>query len=82
MRAAAHELAPRGIRVNVVAPGPTATDMLDRFTGGHPEVLAARVPLGRAATPAEVAEAAVWLASDEARFVSGAVIPVNGGLTA
>lgn len=82
MRAAAHELAPRGIRVNVVAPGPTATDMLDRFTGGRPEVLAARVPLGRAATSAEVAEAALWLASDEARFVSGAVIPVNGGLTA
>lgn len=82
MRAAAHELAPLGIRVNVVAPGPTATDMLDRFTGGHPEVLSARVPLGRAATPAEVAEAAVWLASDEARFVSGVVVPVNGGMTA
>lgn len=48
----------------------------------HPEVLAARVPLGRAATAAEVAEAAVWLASDEARFVSGAVVPVNGGITA
>lgn len=82
MRAAAHELAPLGIRVNVVAPGPTATEMLDRFTGGHPEALAARVPLGRAATPAEVAEAAVWLASDGAGFVSGAVVPVNGGITA
>ncbi len=82
MKAAAHELAPRGIRVNAVAPGPTKTDMLDRFTGGRPEALTARVPLGRAATPAEVAEAAVWLASDEARFVSGAVVPVNGGLTA
>lgn len=82
MRAAAHELAPHGIRVNVVAPGPTVTDMLDRYTGGQPEVLVARVPLGRAASPAEVAEAAVWLASDEARFVNGAVVPVNGGITA
>jgi NAD(P)-dependent dehydrogenase (short-subunit alcohol dehydrogenase family) len=82
MRAATHELAPLGVRVNVVAPGPTATDMLDRFTRGHPEVLAARVPLGRAATPEEVGAAAVWLASDEARFVNGAVIPVNGGITA
>ena len=82
MRAAAHELAPLGIRVNVVAPGPTATDMLDRFTGGRPEVLAARVPLGRAAHADEVAHAAVWLASDAAAFITGAVIPVNGGITA
>ena len=82
MKAAAHELAPLGIRVNVVAPGPTATGMLDRFTDGKPEALTARIPLGRAATPEEVAEAAVWLASDEARFVDGAVIPVNGGITA
>ncbi len=82
MRAAAHELAPAGVRVNVIAPGPTSTDMLDRFTGGHPERLAARVPLGRAASAEEVAAAAVWLASDAARFVNGAVIPVNGGITA
>jgi NAD(P)-dependent dehydrogenase (short-subunit alcohol dehydrogenase family) len=82
MKAAALELAPLGIRVNVVAPGPTATAMLDRFTGGHPEALGARVPLGRAATPEEVAAAAVWLASDEARFISGVTLPVNGGLTA
>ena len=82
MKAAAHELAPLGIRVNVVAPGPTATDMLDRFTDGHPEQLAARIPLGRAAEPEEIAAVAVWLASDEARFVTGAVVPVDGGLTA
>jgi NAD(P)-dependent dehydrogenase (short-subunit alcohol dehydrogenase family) len=82
MKAAAHELAPLGIRVNVVAPGPTATGMLDRFTDGKPEALVARIPLGRAATAEEVAEAAVWLASDEARFVDGVVIPVNGGITA
>lgn len=82
MKAAAHELAPHGIRVNAVAPGPTATDMLDRFTGGRPEALAARVPLGRAATAEEVAQAAVWLASDEAGFVTGSVVAVNGGITA
>jgi NAD(P)-dependent dehydrogenase (short-subunit alcohol dehydrogenase family) len=82
MKAAAHELAPLGIRVNVVAPGPTATDMLDRFTNGHPEKLAARVPLGRAAEAEEVAAVAVWLASDDARFVNGAVVPVDGGITA
>lgn len=82
MKSAAHELAPLGIRVNILAPGPTVTDMLDRFTGGHPDALVKRVPLGRAATAEEVAEAAVWLASDEARFVSGVVLPVNGGLTA
>lgn len=82
MKAAAHELAPFGVRVNVVAPGPTITDMLDRFTGGQPEALIARIPLGRGATAEEVAEAAVWLASDEARFVTGAVVPVNGGITA
>jgi NAD(P)-dependent dehydrogenase (short-subunit alcohol dehydrogenase family) len=82
MKAAVHELAPVGIRVNIVAPGPTATDMLNRFTGGHPEALAARVPLSRAASAEEVAEAAVWLASDAARFVNGAVLPVNGGITA
>lgn len=81
-RALALELAPHGIRVNVVAPGPTDTEMLDRFTGGNPGALAARVPLGRAATATEVARAAVWLATAEAAFVSGVVLPVNGGLTA
>jgi NAD(P)-dependent dehydrogenase (short-subunit alcohol dehydrogenase family) len=81
-RALALELAPLRIRVNVVAPGPTDTAMLDRFTGGNPGRLAARVPLGRAATAEEVARAAVWLSTDEAAFVSGVVLPVNGGLTA
>ncbi len=82
MRAAARELAPLGIRVNAIAPGPTATGMLERFTGGRPEALIASVPLGRAATPEEAAEAAVWLASDEARFVTGSVLAVDGGVGA
>ncbi len=82
MRSAAQELGPLGVRVNAIAPGPTATGMLDRFTGGHPEALTARVPLGRAATPEEVAQAAVWLASDATGFVNGAVIAVDGGMVA
>lgn len=82
VKSAALELAPLGIRVNAVMPGPTATEMLSRFTGGHPEAAAAHVPLGRLATPEEVAAVAVWLASDEARFVSGTSILVDGALTA
>jgi len=81
-RALALELATLGIRVNVVAPGPTDTAMLGRFTDGHPERLTSRIPLGRAGTSDEVARSAVWLATDEAAFVSGVVLPVNGGLTA
>jgi NAD(P)-dependent dehydrogenase (short-subunit alcohol dehydrogenase family) len=81
-RAAALELAPEGIRVNVVAPGPTDTPMLGRFTGGKPEMMATRVPMGRLARPEEVARAVVFLASDDASFVSGVVLPVNGGMSA
>jgi NAD(P)-dependent dehydrogenase (short-subunit alcohol dehydrogenase family) len=81
-RAAALDLASDNIRVNVVAPGPTLTGMLDRVTDGHPEVLAKRVPMGRAGTPTEVARAIVWIASDEASFVNGTVLQVNGGISA
>jgi NAD(P)-dependent dehydrogenase (short-subunit alcohol dehydrogenase family) len=81
-RAAALEVAGANIRVNVVAPGPTLTPMLLRVTDGHPEVLANRVPLGRAGAPEEVAQAIVWVTSDEASFVSGVVVPVNGGISA
>ena len=81
-RAAALDLASDNIRVNVVAPGPTLTPMLDRVTDGHPEKLAQRVPLGRAGSPEELARAIVWIASEEASFVNGAVLPVNGGISA
>jgi NAD(P)-dependent dehydrogenase (short-subunit alcohol dehydrogenase family) len=81
-KAAALDLASDNIRVNVVAPGPTLTPMLDRVTDGHPERLAQRVPLGRAGTPEELARAIVWIASDEASFVNGATLPVNGGISA
>lgn len=81
-RSAALELAGQHIRVNAVAPGPVATPMLDRFTGGHPEVMAQRVPLGRNGSPDEIARAIVWLASDDASYVTGATLAVDGGMNA
>jgi NAD(P)-dependent dehydrogenase (short-subunit alcohol dehydrogenase family) len=81
-RSAALELAGQKIRVNAVAPGPVATPMLDRFTGGHPEVMAQRIPLGRLGAPDEIARAILWLASDDASFVTGTTLAVDGGALA
>jgi NAD(P)-dependent dehydrogenase (short-subunit alcohol dehydrogenase family) len=81
-RSVALELAKDGIRVNVVGPGPTLTPMLERVTDGNVELLASRVPMGRAASADEVARAIAWVASPEASFVTGAVLPVNGGMCA
>ena len=78
-RQAAAELAPFGIRVNAVFPGFVDTEMID---AGHEEI-ARRVPLGgRLASPEEVAEAVVFLASDAARYVTGAELVVDGAVTA
>jgi 3alpha(or 20beta)-hydroxysteroid dehydrogenase len=78
-RAAAAELAGDGIRVNAVFPGYVDTEMID---AGHDEI-AQRVPLGRRlASPAEVAEAVVFLASDAARYITGAELVVDGAVTA
>jgi len=78
-RAAAAELAPHGIRVNAVFPGYVDTGMID---SGHEEI-AQRVPLGRRlASPAEIAEAVLFLASDAARYVTGAELVVDGAVTA
>jgi 3alpha(or 20beta)-hydroxysteroid dehydrogenase len=78
-RQAAAELAPFGIRVNTVFPGYVDTEMID---GGHDEI-AQRVPLGRRlATPEEIAGAVLFLASNEARYVSGAELVVDGAVTA
>lgn len=85
-RAAALEWARRGIRVNAVAPGAVETEMIRELTqGGDPAARAAVIrmhPLGRMAEPREVAAAVMWLASDQAAFVTGAVLPVDGGYTA
>jgi NAD(P)-dependent dehydrogenase (short-subunit alcohol dehydrogenase family) len=83
-KSAALEVASTGVRVNAVAPGPTDTGMLDRFTG-TPEnkaALAAKVPLGRIGKPGDVARAIVFLASDAASFVTGQIVTVDGGKTA
>lgn len=82
VKSAALELAPLGIRVNAVAPGPIATQMLDRFTGGHPDVMAAHVPLGRLGASEEIAQAALWLVSPAAAYTNGAVLRVDGGMSA
>src|SRR6266478_5609070 len=83
-KSAALEAARFGVRVNAVAPGPTDTGMLNRFTG-TPErkaALATGVPLGRVAEPEEIARAIVFLASDKASFVTGEVLTADGGKTA
>ena len=84
-KSAALEGAAAGVRVNAVAPGPVATEMLDRFVGGSEEGKAgflATIPARRAATPEEIAQTIVFLASDKARYLTGQSIAVDGGYTA
>ncbi|CAB4877409.1 unannotated protein [freshwater metagenome] len=79
-RSLARELGSRSITVNVVAPGPVATDMTAALGEKRLAELTDAVPLGRMATPQEIAGAVVFLASDDAAYITGAVIPVDGGL--
>lgn len=84
-KTAALEYAERGIRVNAVCPGVVRTPMIDRFTGGSPEAEARFVavePMRRMGEPEEVARAVVWLCSDDASFVTGHGLVVDGGLVA
>ena len=83
-KSAALEGASSGIRVNAVAPGPVETGMLNRFTGSAERKagLVAGVPLKRAGTPEEIADAIVFVASRKASFITGQIINVNGGKTA
>src|ERR1700691_2755624 len=83
-KSAALEGAASGIRVNAVAPGPVQTELLNRFTGTAERKagLVAGVPLKRAGTPAEIADAIVFVASRKASFITGQIISVNGGKTA
>jgi NAD(P)-dependent dehydrogenase (short-subunit alcohol dehydrogenase family) len=84
-KSAALEGAATGVRVNAVAPGPVGTDMLDRFTGGNEAAKAgflAMIPAKRAASPEEIAQTIVFLASDKARFLTGQSVAVDGGYTA
>ncbi|HWC68695.1 MAG TPA: 3-oxoacyl-ACP reductase FabG [Acidimicrobiales bacterium] len=79
-RSLARELASRSITVNVVAPGPVATDMTETLGEKRIAELTAAVPLGRFATSEEIAATVAFLASPEAGYITGAVIPVDGGL--
>lgn len=79
-RSLARELGSRGITVNVVAPGPVATDMTAALGEDRLADIVAAVPLERAATPDEIAGAVAFLASADAAYITGAVIPVDGGL--
>jgi len=83
-KSAALEGASSGVRVNAVAPGPTETGMLNRFTGTaeRKAALAKSVPLGRVGEPVEIARAAVFLASEKSSFITGQILTADGGKTA
>lgn len=84
-KSAALEVARDGIRVNAVLPGSVRTPMLRGFVGGDEDLLekmGQRAPMGRLGEPEEIAEAIVWLLSDEARFVTGNTLAPDGGVAA
>lgn len=84
-RSAALEFGHRGLRVNAICPGTTRTPMIEGFIGGDAgleRMLSSAAPIGRMATPEEIAAAAVWLCSDAASYVNGAALPVDAGATA
>lgn len=74
------ELAPHGIRVNAVAPGIIATDMVANLPEAMIKPLVARIPLGRMGTPDDIAEAFVFLAGNSAAYITGTVLSVDGGV--
>jgi 3-oxoacyl-[acyl-carrier protein] reductase len=76
----AKEIASRNVTVNVVAPGLIDTDMTRALTSNTQQDWAAQIPMGRPGTPAEVAAAVCFLASDEASYITGQVLAVNGGM--
>jgi len=80
-RSLAREVASRGVTVNVVAPGLVDTDMLGATGEDRTAQLSAMVPLGRVAAPAEVASLVGFVASGDAGYVTGAVLPIDGGLS-
>ena len=84
-RSGAHDYGQAGIRINALAPGTVDTPMNADWMKKQPEMaarLTAMTPLGRSAHPSEIAEAAAWLLSDRASYVTGAVLTIDGGMTA
>jgi 3-oxoacyl-[acyl-carrier protein] reductase len=79
-KSVAREVASRSVTVNVVAPGLVETDMTKSLAGTSKEEWGAKIPLGRPGTPDEVAAAVCFLASDEASYITGHVLAVNGGM--
>jgi NAD(P)-dependent dehydrogenase (short-subunit alcohol dehydrogenase family) len=77
-KAWAAEYGPSGVRVNAVSPGPTSTPGTEAMGEGF-DAIVSTIPLGRAAAPKEIAETIVFLASDRASYLNGAVVPVDGG---
>ncbi len=82
MRSAAMEAAPRGVRINAIAPGRVVTDMMLRSGVGDMSSVAAALPLRRMGTPEDVAEAVVWLLSGDSSYVVGHVLAADGGFLA
>jgi 3-oxoacyl-[acyl-carrier protein] reductase len=80
VRALAREAGGRGVRVNAVAPGYITTDMTAGLSDEHRDALLASTPLGRLGSPDDVAAAVAFLCSEDAAFITGAVLPVDGGL--
>ena len=81
-RSAALDYADQGIRINVIAPGPILTDHLQAAGDRAQQMAAQSVPLGRIGTTADVAACVLWLCSDDASFITGVTLPVDGGQTA
>ncbi len=82
-KVAALEYAKSGIRVNALATGPVGTPLINGLLADHPEMretFLVGCPMGRLAEPEEIAEAALWLCSDRASFITGATLPVDGGM--
>ena len=79
-KALAKEVAPSGVRVNAVSPGVVMTDMLSGFSDEDIAVLRDETPLGVIGSPEDIADAALFLASDKARFITGQILSVNGGM--